>query len=170
MRRVAPGALALLWVAAALGLFHAAWSAYWAPGGTVMADSVGAWATDWARSAPGLASLALWGIAAVKAAAAVVPLLSELGRVPGRRLWRVVSWIGGTGLVLYGGLNVVVGAAVLTGVIPASGVEYGALRAHVFLWDPAFALWGAALCAALVITRGANPRRAARLRAARRDS
>lgn len=148
-----PSVLVLLGTGAAIALFHASWSAYWAAGGTVMADSLGTWAADWVQSAPITARIALWGIAVVKAAAGIIPLLVELRVVPLRRFWRAVGWAGGAGLVLYGGANTIVGAGVLTGFIVAEGVEVDALRAHVLLWDPAFALWGAALCAALALSR-----------------
>lgn len=66
MRRVRPSALSLLALAALVGLFHAAWSAYWAAGGSVMADSVGSWAIEWVREAPAAARTALWAIAFAK--------------------------------------------------------------------------------------------------------
>ena len=49
-------------------------------------------------------------------------------------------------LVLYGGLNVVVSAAVLAGAItPAGGYDPVAMKGHAFLWDPLFFGWGALL-------------------------
>jgi len=54
-------------------------------------------------------------------------------------------------LVAYGGLNVLVGALVLSGVIhPAGSVERTALRWHVGVWDLWFLVWGILLALATV--------------------
>ena len=56
-------ARALLWLAAACGLVHAAFSAYWAFGGLWLTETVGQWALDWYRSAPASAMAVLLVIA-----------------------------------------------------------------------------------------------------------
>jgi hypothetical protein len=49
-------------------------------------------------------------------------------------------------LVLYGGVNVVVGALVLGGVVEvAGGVDRTALWWHVLVWDLWFVVWGVLL-------------------------
>jgi uncharacterized membrane protein len=54
-------------------------------------------------------------------------------------------------LVGYGGLNVLLGALVLSGVIhPAGGLDRTALRWHVGVWDLWFLLWGILLALATV--------------------
>lgn len=54
-------------------------------------------------------------------------------------------------LVLYGGLNVLLGALVLSGVIhPAGSVDRMALRWHVGVWDLWFLVWGILLALATV--------------------
>jgi len=51
----------------------------------------------------------------------------------------------------YGGLNVVVGALVLSGVLhPGGGVDRTALRWHVGVWDLWFLVWGILLALATV--------------------
>ena len=138
-------------MAGVAGLLHAAASLYWALGGRWLLETVGAWAVDLADTAPVAAGLALSGIALIKVLGAVVPLLVESGRWPGpRRCWRALEWAGGAGLLLYGGVNAVVAALVLTGVIrPDGGYDAAAMWGHAALWDPLFALWGLALLVGL---------------------
>lgn len=107
---------------------------------------------------PVAATLGLGAIALVKASAATVPVLVAYGRLPWPRLWRTVSWIGGCFLIAYGGLNVVVSGAVLSGVItPDGGFDRPAMIGHAFLWDPLFTLWGATLVASLALSRTGRP-------------
>ena len=57
-------------------------------------------------------------------------------------------------LVLYGGVLVVVGASVVTGVInPAGPVDRAARRWHVLVWDSWFLLWGLLLGLIVVARR-----------------
>ncbi|WP_225219032.1 DUF3995 domain-containing protein [Arthrobacter gallicola] len=96
------------------------------------------------------AGLLLGGIAALKAAAAVVPVAVFYGKLPWPRIWRCLSWVGGLLLVAYGGANVLISGAVLAGVLrPAGGYNVEAMIGHAFLWDPLFLVWGAALTASL---------------------
>jgi len=54
-------------------------------------------------------------------------------------------------LVVYGGLNVLLGALVLSGVIhPAGAVDRTALRWHVGVWDLWFLVWGILLSLAVI--------------------
>jgi len=55
---------------------------------------------------------------------------------------------------VYGGVLVVVGALVLTGVINRAGpVDRAALRWHVLVWDSWFLLWGLLLGLVVVSRR-----------------
>ncbi|WP_265523489.1 DUF3995 domain-containing protein [Oerskovia flava] len=144
----------LVWVAAALGGIHAGFSLYWALGGSWLLATVGRWAVEMTEDSPQLAAAALGAIALVKAVAAAVPVLVAYDRLPPRRLWRAGSWVGGTLLVAYGGVKVVVGGAVLAGVVPTDdGYDEVAMTGHTFLWDPLFVLWGAFLLASLWTSR-----------------
>lgn len=148
-----------MWAAAVLGGVHALFSAYWALGGDWLLRTVGAWAVDLRDGSPMVAVLGLGAIALVKAVAAAVPVLVAYGRLPWRRLWRTVSWIGGCFLIAYGGLNVIVSVAVLAGLItPEGGFDRPAMLGHAFLWDPLFALWGASLVASLALSRTGHVR------------
>ena len=64
----------LVWVAAAAGVVHAAFSLYWALGGTWLLATVGRWAVDLGRDEPALAGIALGLVTLVKLAAALVPV------------------------------------------------------------------------------------------------
>ena len=147
----------LFWVAAALGIVHATFSAYWAVGGRWLLPTVGSWAVEFASTAPIASGFVLGIVAIAKLAAAVIPLLNEYGHMPARRFWRAISWLGGVGLMIYGGVTAAIGIAVLAGGIATSdGYDKAAMIGHAFLWDPLFFLWGAALTTALALTR---PRR-----------
>ncbi|TNC17030.1 DUF3995 domain-containing protein [Georgenia sp. 311] len=145
-------ARAWLWVACAVGLVHAAASAYWAAGGEWLLDTVGQWAVDLRSSQPVAAAWGLAGIALAKAVAALVPVAVERGRLRPARVWRALCWAGGAGLVVYGGVNVVVSNAVLLTAEPGS-YDRAAMVGHAWLWDPLFLLWGAALLASLWLSR-----------------
>jgi hypothetical protein len=144
----------LVWAAVLAGTLHAAFSLYWATGGTWLLDTVGDWAVDLGDEQPLLAGIGLGLLGTVKLAAAWVPLLVESGRVGARRRWRRVSWAGGLALVAYGGSNTVVALAVVTGVVhPAGGYDSAAMLGHAALWDPLFLVWGVALLASLWVSR-----------------
>jgi hypothetical protein len=133
---------------------HAGFSLYWAAGGQRLLSTVGQWAVDLSDGSRLAAGAGLGVIALVKLLAAVIPVGVAYGRVPGRRLWRGVSWVGGLLLVAYGGVNVVVSNAVLMGAIrPEGGYDADAMTGHAYLWDPLFLLWGSALVLSLWLSR-----------------
>ena len=103
----------LMVAAAVVGLVHAGFSLYWAAGGRVLLPTVGRWAVSLVRESPVLAGIALAGIAVIKAAGAVIPILVEDGRIRPRRVWRILETVGAILLTLYGLLNLVVSNAVL---------------------------------------------------------
>lgn len=153
-------ALALVWIAGISGVLHAAASLYWAFGGQWLLATVGQWAVELSAQAPLAAGFALGLIALVKMLAALIPIGVAYGRVPWVRLWRAVSWVGGTLLVIYGGVNTVVSSAVLVGWISAEGgYDPVAMKGHAFLWDPLFFIWGAALILSLWFSRGTRDTR-----------
>lgn len=135
-------------------MVHAGFSLYWALGGRWLLATVGQWAVDLSGRAPLAAGAALGLVALVKLSAAVIPVAVAYDRIPGRRVWRAVSWAGGLLLVFYGGINAVVSNVVLLGVVqPEGGYDRQAMQGHAFLWDPLFALWGGALVLSLWLTR-----------------
>ena len=78
-------------------------------------------------------------------------LVRPWGRAIPRR-WLLACATGASVLLVgYGGLNVLVGALVLAGVIhPGGSVDRTALRWHVGVWDLWFLVWGILLALATV--------------------
>jgi len=141
----------LLTAAALAGLVHAGFSLYWALGGRWLLRTVGQWAVDYARDAPVVAGLVLAVVAAVKAAVAILPLVSGRRRLPRPRVWRGLSWLAAVVLVGYGGLNSVVAWLVLSGALrPGGGYDRQAMIGHGYLWDPLFLVWGLLLAGGLL--------------------
>ena len=150
---------AFLWLALFLGLGHTAFSLYWAVGGTWLLDTVGQWAVTAQQQTPGQAFFVLMAVTVLKAAAASIPVAVEYDKIRGRRFWRLVSWVGGIGLMLYGGINSVVAISVLTGLVaPEAGFDERAMFGHAFLWDPWFFVWGLTLVTSLALTRSSMQR------------
>ena len=78
----------------------------------------------------------------------------EVGEVGGRQWWRRLEWAGAAVLMCYGLTNVLVGWAVLSGVISvAGGYDEQAVLGHAALWDPLFLVWGVLLALGLLMTR-----------------
>ena len=153
--RSTPAARRLLWAAAGVGLVHAAFSLYWALGGRWLLATVGPWAVHLADTAPLAGALALALVAAVKVAAAAVPLLNNGRRLPAPRLWWRLCALGAAVLVLYGGANTVAGLAELSGLLhPHGGYDHAAMLGHAALWDPLFLAWGLLLAWGLALRRG----------------
>lgn len=147
-------AVTALWAAGVLGTLHAASSICWAIGGQWLLATVGQWAMDAATGGSRWVFVGLFLIRLIKLAAAWIPLLAQSGLIPWLRFWRVVSWVGGPALILYGGANAVLGTAVLVGWIDSEVTDHEAMVGHAFIWSPHFALWGAALTVALMGSRG----------------
>ena len=137
--------------AAALGIVHAAFSLYWAAGGTLLVWSLG---DDLVESFRGREWL-LAPIGVVKLIGAVAPLALVRWGWPARVGTRSACWLGALVLVIWGGLNTLVGNLVLAGVIrPESGFDRSGMIGHAYLWDPLFLAWGAALTIGLIASRG----------------
>src|SRR3984885_8878446 len=108
------------------------------------------------------ALLAGWGGAAIKAVAALLPLLA-IGVWPRtangglRRLARVLTWIEAAILVGYGLVLTVSGLLVQAGVIKAAAhADRLAREWHAYLWDPWFLIWGICVFLALWRSRSAS--------------
>lgn len=153
-----PAASCAFWAAAVLGTVHAAWSVYWAFGGTFLLETVGEWAVEAADEPSAATTLGLLSVGAVKLAGAWAPLLAEIERLPWRSLWRALGWVGGPFLVFYGAADVVAGSAVLSGLLQVQGADRAGVLGHTLIWGPHFALWGLALTTGLALSRRRNPR------------
>lgn len=146
------------WCAFVLGVASAAVSAYWAAGGTALLDTVGGSIERWGRERSFAVLVVLVAVAALKLVIAVAAPLAAgavhapawmAGRVP-----RLLGWIAGGTLALYGGVLTAAGLLVQSGVIePGPEADRHALAWHTWFWDPWFLLWGIAFVVALWRTR-----------------
>lgn len=127
-------------VAAVAGLVHAGFSIDWSLGGTVLLRTVG----DDVVQLVGGRPLVLIAVCGVKLALAMLALVLLERHVHPAVPWAALA--AGVPMALWGLANVVVGGAVLLGVLrPDAAPNTTALRGHVLLWDPLFILWGAGL-------------------------
>ena len=142
-------------LAGVLGSVHAAFSLYWGGGGEWLVETLG---RRLVRAFAGWEWLLL-PIGAVKLFAAWVPLAAARAGWPPRRLSRGVCWLGAVVLLVWGGLNTIVGNLVLARVIvPDGGYDRAGMVGHAFLWDPLFLAWGLALAIGLAQSRASSPR------------
>jgi uncharacterized membrane protein len=148
---VARAAVPAAALAVVLAVASAATTAYWTLGGTALLETVGGAPEALARERSAAAVLLGGVVVGAKLLAAVLAL--ALLRRP-RRVVRVLVALAGSLLTLWGGANVLLGGAVLSGVLDLGPVaDERALRWHVLCWDAWFLLWGVAL---LVAVRGVS--------------
>jgi len=141
------------YAAAIVAFGYALMSLYWALGGHALVSTIGGYVEQFARRGgplPVLIGLAA-ALAKVLGGLLALALVRPWGRVVPRR-WLLIGSAGASVLlVVYGGLNVLLGALVLAGVIhPAGSVDRTALRWHVGVWDLWFLVWGILLGLATV--------------------
>lgn len=146
------------WTAAALGLGHAATSAYWALGGTALLDTVGGDIERLGREREPALLIVLGVVVVVKVVVAMAaPVVA--GALPALPRWttgavpRALTWSAAAALVAYGGTFTAGGLLALSGAIDADGADRGALAWHAYLWDPWFLAWGLAMAVTLWWTR-----------------
>jgi uncharacterized protein DUF3995 len=141
------------YAAAIVAFAYALMSLYWALGGHALVSTIGGYVEQFARrdgALPVLIALAAT-LAKVVGGLLALALVRPWGRmVP--RSWLLSGSAGASALlVVYGGVNVLLGALVLSGVIhPSGSVDRTALRWHVGVWDLWFLAWGILLALATV--------------------
>jgi hypothetical protein len=141
------------YAAAVVAFAYALVSLYWAVGGHRLVSTVGGYVEWFARQGGAIPVLVALAAAAAKVAGGLLALalVRPWGRTIPRR-W-LLAWATGASVLLvgYGGLNVLVGALVLSGVIhPGGSVDRTALRWHVGVWDLWFLVWGILLALATI--------------------
>lgn len=140
-------------VSAVLGCIHAGFSLYWGAGGTWLVWSLGSTLLETFQGNEWL----LVPVAGVKLVGALAPVVLAFRRWPAYRLTRGMCWLGALVLILWGGLNTIVGNLVLAGLIHnPSGYDRPGMIGHAYLWDPLFLAWGIALAFGLFATRRRN--------------
>ena len=141
------------YAAAIVAFAYAVISLYWAVGGHALVSTIGGYVEQFARRGGALPVLAALAVTVAKVAGGLLALalVRPWGRVVPRSWLQLGSAAIGVLLVVYGGLNVLLGALVLSGVIhPAGNVDRTALRWHVGLWDLWFLVWGILLTLAAI--------------------
>ena len=141
------------YAAAVVAFTYALVSLYWAVGGHRLVSTVGGYVAQFARQGGAVPVLLALAATAAKVAGGLLALalVRPWGRVIPRRLLLAGATAVSVLLVGYGGLSVLLGALVLSGVIhPAGGVDRTALRWHVGVWDLWFLIWGILLALATV--------------------
>jgi hypothetical protein len=141
------------YAAAIVAFAYALMSAYWALGGHALVGTIGGYVEQLARRGGALAVLVALAAALAKVAGGLLALalVRRWGRVVPRG-WLLTGSAGASVLlVVYGGVNVLLEALVLWGVIhPAGSVDRTALRWHAGVWDLWFLVWGILLALATV--------------------
>jgi Protein of unknown function (DUF3995) len=124
---------------------YALMSLYWGLGGHALLSTIGGYVEQFARGGGALPVLVVLAAAAAKVLGGLLALAlaRPWGRVVPRR-WLLIGSAGASVLlVAYGGLNVLLGALVLSGVIhPTGRIDRTALRWHVEVWDLWLLVWG----------------------------
>ena len=139
------------YAAAIVAFAYALMSLYWALGGHALISTIGGYVEQFGRRGGALPVLVTLAAASVKAAGGLLAL--ALVR-PWRRMiprrWLLTGSAGASALlVVYGGVTVLLGALVLSGVLhPAGSVDRTALGWHVGVWDLWFLVWGILLALA----------------------
>lgn len=151
-------------IAALLGGIHAAVSALWLAGSTLLLDTVGGEIEEWGRQRSAWTLLALAGVVVIKSLVALSALVfAHLGsrwlpavwfRHGDRPVARFAGWAAAIVLVTYGAILTIVGLLVQSGAVDAtSDADHRALAWHAYFWDPWFLCWGLALATTLRWTR-----------------
>ena len=140
--------------AAAIAAFgYALVDLYWALGGRALLSTVGGYVEQLARRGGALPVLIALAATTAKVAGGVLALalVRPWGRIVPRG-WLLAGSAGASALlVVYGGVNVLLEALVLSGVIhPAGSVNRTALRWHAGVWDLWFLVWGILLALATI--------------------
>jgi hypothetical protein len=141
------------YAAAIVAFAYALMSLYWALGGHGLVSTIGGYVEQFGRRGgilPVVIALAAT-LAKVAGGLLALALVRPWGRAVPRGWLLAGSAVASALLVVYGGLNVLLGALVLSGVIhPAGSVDRTALRWHVGVWDLWFLVWGILLALAAV--------------------
>jgi len=144
---------AAAYAAAVVAFAYALVSLYWAVGGHGLLSTVGGYVEQFARRGGAVSVLVALAATAAKVAGGLLALalVRPWGRVVPRR-WLLLGSAGASVLlVAYGGLSVLAGVLVLSGVIhPTGGVDRNALRWHAGVWDLWFLVWGILLALATI--------------------
>lgn len=144
------------WAAFALGLPSAVISTFWGLGGIWLLDTVGGALEENGRAGNPALIAVVWLAVLLKLVASLIGVAAVRSWFPTwARLTRIIGWMAGAILFLYGLVLTAGGILVEIGVISASAdADRRAIRWHAFFWDPWFLLWGGCLLLAMALSRG----------------
>lgn len=139
-----PGYAACVWA-----FVFAAMSFYWAAGGTFAVDTLGSSIQSMEHDPGFIAIVWLTGILKVIGGLFALTLVRPWAPWLPHVLKLILAWVGGIGLVLYGGIQFLLEGLVLSGMLHVTGpVDWNGMRWHFWLWDPWWLLGGILFCAA----------------------
>ncbi|WP_241957175.1 DUF3995 domain-containing protein [Mammaliicoccus fleurettii] len=122
------------------GIVHSLFSLYWGFGGEAGLTTVGTWVFTLSANYGIWINIALLIVAVVKFLATIMPL--TLTNHFDKRIY-YVSLVGSVVLILYGGLNTLIGWLKMFKIIEIH--NYYTAFGQAFVWDPLFLLWGIGL-------------------------
>lgn len=152
----APGVAAFAWA-----VIFALMSLYWAAGGMIGGDTLGAEIDRLARQRDRSFIVSLWTAFALKALAATLALalVQRWGRHLPRRLLLALAAATGAGITLYAVANLTQHALMVTGVIDTpDALGTYAVAWHLAWWDPFWLVGGVLFLLATLMARRARPR------------
>lgn len=124
-------------------MLFALMSFYWAAGGTFGVNTLGRTIQALAHDPGFIAIVWLTGIAKVVGGLFALTLARSWATWLPAGWKATLAWLGGIGLTLYGGVQLLVEGLVLAGVVHVNGpIDWQGMRWHVWLWDPWWLLGG----------------------------
>ena len=122
------------------GSVHALFSLYWGLGGEAGLITVGSWVFTLSAQFGIWINIVLLIIGVFKFLATIVPL--TLTNHFDKKIY-IISTIGSIFLMIYGGLNMIIGILKMCKIIESH--NYFTTFGQAFVWDPLFLLWGIGL-------------------------
>ena len=122
------------------GSLHSLATFYWSFGGNIGLATVGYWTIEFKQNYGMKFLIVLLFVGILKLAATWIPIILIFKE---NKLINIISYTGGTFLIVYGGMNTISGWLKLLGVI---SIDFKlSIIGQSFIWDPLFLLWGMGL-------------------------
>lgn len=122
------------------GSLHSLATFYWAFGGDLGLATVGEWTIEFKQTYGIKFLIVLLFVGILKLTATWIPIILTF---KDNKLISIISYIGGTLLIVYGSMNTISGWLKLLGVISVNFKL--SIIGQSFIWDPLFLLWGMGL-------------------------
>jgi hypothetical protein len=122
------------------GSLHSLATFYWAFDGELGLETVGYWTIEFKQNYGVEFLIILFFVGLLKLTATWTPIILLFKE---NILINIMSYIGGSFLIVYGGLNSISGWLKILGIIPFDFKL--SIIGQAFIWDPLFLLWGLGL-------------------------